>query len=129
MNAQPYRGSFTHGPAATDRYDAHRQRWTRTTGASASRIVPGRLIHWPVNQVDSNPPNLPDEVPFYSFFGYLDPTWVPPLVNGVQVDPDTLEWPWPKLLRFTIGLTDPVDPTFEQTYQFIVEVPAASQRQ
>jgi hypothetical protein len=137
----PYRGSERHSgtnPSTGDQavaYDAYYQSWMnngnllqRVTSTGLPLPFPARLIHWPTSAVDPNvDQNL--DTPLYSFFGYLDPTFTPRVINGVQVDPDTLEWPWPKLLRFTIGLTDPADPTFEQTYQFIVEVPAASRRQ
>lgn len=127
MPTEPYRGERTHN--TNSRFDAYTTRWTRSNGQPGTHIVPGRMIHWPVSQVDVGAEPLPDEIPFYSFFGYIDPTFTPAKVNGVQVDPDTIDWPWPKLLRFTIGLTDPADPTYEQTYQFIVEVPAANRRQ
>ena len=136
LPTKPYRGSERHtglnasGDQATG-YDAYYQSWVRRdNGVLLQRSIPfpARLLHWPTSAVDPNLEQDPN-VPLYSFFGYLDPTFKPTVVNGAQVDPDTLEWPWPKLLRFTIGLTDPADPTFEQTYQFIVEVPAATQRQ
>jgi hypothetical protein len=38
-------------------------------------------------------------------------------------DPETIPWPWPKLVRITMSLVDPSDPTIEQTYQFIFDLP------
>ncbi len=35
---------------------------------------------------------------------------------------ETVEWPWPKLVRITMTLADPEDPTFEQTYQFVFDL-------
>jgi type II secretory pathway pseudopilin PulG len=125
----PYRGETLANPVGYDNhYDAHLEQWVRSNGTTVGRILPGRLVHWPTDAVDPAI-DIPVEVPLYSFFGYVDPTFTPAVVNGVQVDPDTVEWPWPKLLRFTIGLTDPNDPNFEQTYQFVVELPTANQRQ
>lgn len=99
--------------------------------------IPQRLIHgnaWSTEQM-------------YSYFGFTDPgTGYPgatdynPLLGGLVVDvnrnnrndpgdgdvlnwPDTLPWPWPKLLRVTVTLSDPNDPTVEQTFQFVLEVP------
>ncbi len=57
----------------------------------------------------------------YSFFGYVDPTYNPPTpLNG---EPVSMPWPWPKLLRATVRLVDQSDPSYEQTYQFIFELP------
>lgn len=35
---------------------------------------------------------------------------------------ETMDWPWPKLIRITLTLADPEDPTFEQTYQFVFDL-------
>jgi|GEM_PF-506639 len=46
---------------------------------------------------------------------------VAPNVNtGV---PAQIPWAWPRLLRFTVTLADANDPTIEETFQFIVELP------
>jgi prepilin-type N-terminal cleavage/methylation domain-containing protein len=58
----------------------------------------------------------------YSFFGYVDPTYAPPNPNP-DGEPEAMPWPWPKLVRFTVRLVDQSDPSFEQTYQFIFELP------
>lgn len=80
----------------------------------------------------------------YSFFGYADPDpSYNPRAGGLFVDvnrngvydpedgdilnyPDTIPWAWPKLLRVTVSLADPSDPTIEQTFQFIFNVPQGS---
>lgn len=54
-----------------------------------------------------------------SFFGYIDPAYQP-TVSG---DPETVPWPWPRLIRVTLTLADPNDTTIERTFQFIFEVP------
>lgn len=67
-----------------------------------------------------------------SYFGYIDPTFNPDLNNnGTVTDPtdaasSTLPCPWPKLIRVTLSLADPSDPTIEQTFQFVFQVPAPS---
>ncbi|MBX9735983.1 MAG: hypothetical protein K2X32_03575 [Phycisphaerales bacterium] len=38
--------------------------------------------------------------------------------------PATLPWKWPRLLRITVTLADPIDPSFERTFQFILDLPA-----
>ncbi len=53
-------------------------------------------------------------------FGYTDPTYSP---TDPNVDPVTVPWPWPTLIRVTMTLADPVDPTIEQTFQFVFETP------
>ena len=64
----------------------------------------------------------------FSFFGYHDPTFNPldPNRDGNGSDAaraDSLPWPWPKMLRITMSLADPVDPSIEETFQFVVELP------
>lgn len=53
-------------------------------------------------------------------FGYHDPTYAP---SDPEIDPPTLPWPWPKLIRVTMTLADPNNPSVEQTFQFIFETP------
>ncbi|MFZ4575291.1 MAG: type IV pilus modification PilV family protein [Phycisphaerales bacterium] len=36
---------------------------------------------------------------------------------------DQLPWAWPKMLRFTISITDPEVPNYESTFQFVVTIP------
>lgn len=52
-------------------------------------------------------------------FGYNDPTYSP----QNQDDPATVPWPWPKLIRVTMTLADPIDPSIEQSFQFVFETP------
>ena len=63
-----------------------------------------------------------------SYFGYHDPTFDPddPNRNGNTSDAALAEsnpWPWPKLLRVTISLADPNDPSIEETFQFVIDLP------
>jgi|GEM_PF-2046511 len=41
--------------------------------------------------------------------------------------PTTMPAVWPKLVRVTYSVADPSDPSFEQTFQIILEVPAGTQ--
>lgn len=59
--------------------------------------------------------------------GNVDNNGVPlyePLEGDVLLDPDTIPWPWPKLVRVTVTIADPNDPTVEQTFQYVFETPA-----
>lgn len=95
-----------------------------------SRTVPSDLIHYPINARNNRP--WPEGRALYSFFGLIDPTFPPSVViNGNTVtdpfaSPSTRPWAWPKLIRVTISLVDPADPSVEQTYQFIFDVPQNS---
>lgn len=60
-------------------------------------------------------------------FGYVDPTWPagsPATGALTSSDPDTLAWAWPRLIRVTMTLVDPMDPEISETFQFVFEVPA-----
>lgn len=63
----------------------------------------------------------------FSFFGYVDPTFDPddplPAVAGDASEQPVLPWAWPKLIRVTLSLVDPTDPTIEETFQFVFETP------
>lgn len=56
-------------------------------------------------------------------FGYIDPTW-PGAATPSASEPRTLPWAWPKLIRVTMTLSDPVDAAIEETFQFVFDVPA-----
>lgn len=129
----------------------YRQRFLRKDGSLGHRWVQGRMIN--TNEdFDDYPGTGPDDNISYSYFGYIDPTYrpaahpdnpnaTPPIPNpGLLVDngtqgvwepnlgdvlndPETIPWPWPKLIRITMSLVDPSEPTVEQTYQFIFELP------
>ncbi len=83
-------------------------------------VAAGAPWAWPVQAGD----------PLMSYFGYVDPTFDPNKggTAGVLDDPTdsaspTIPWPWPKLIRVTLGLADPADPTVEQRFQFVFELP------
>jgi hypothetical protein len=65
-----------------------------------------------------------------SFFGYTDPTIPPPADgnNDGRVDGGSpaspTAWPWPKLIRVTVVLSDPQDPSLESTFQYVFATPS-----
>lgn len=98
------------------------------------RLNDGSYGVWPVNQrlihgQGINPANINPGDPLTSYFGFTDPTFNPDKNNDGRLDSPgdaaapTIPWPWPKLIRVTIGLADPNDPTFEQRYQFVFTLP------
>lgn len=94
--------------------------YQRLDGLSASQPLITELLY----QLETQPPppqynNEPDVLT--SYFGYTDPIYTPSNPDGL--DPATIPWPWPKLIRVTMTLADPVDPSIEQTFQFIFETP------
>jgi prepilin-type N-terminal cleavage/methylation domain-containing protein len=46
-----------------------------------------------------------------------------PQQGDIPVNPTSVGWAWPKLIRITYSISDPADPTLEQTFQIIVEIP------
>jgi hypothetical protein len=76
--------------------------------------------------------------PTVSYFGYTLPFFDPDNPDGStpvpgQVEPDaaaeeTLEWPWPELVRVTVTLTDPGDETIERTFQYVFPTPGNTAR-
>lgn len=55
-----------------------------------------------------------------SYFGYHDPTYTPAADDQIR----TIPWVWPKLIRITIRIADERDPTQEETFQYVFELPA-----
>lgn len=95
------------------------------TIVAATRPIPPELIHPELNALPRVPKPVSDEhTPMLgqltSCFGYIDPTWIPAANSD---EPSTIDWPWPKLIRVTIGLVDPKDPSIEQTFTFVFDVP------
>lgn len=75
-----------------------------------------------------------------SYFGYIDPTFNPgkPLEDnpgtpedesrGFSKTSELMEWPRPKLIRVTLSIADPQDPSKEETFQFVFDVPQTRAR-
>lgn len=71
--------------------------------------------------------------PLVSYFGYTLPFFDPadPDNDGNLADAaagDSLEWPWPELVRVTVTLADPGDETIERTFQYVFPTPGNSAR-
>lgn len=76
--------------------------------------------------------------PTVSYFGYTLPFFDPDNPDGSTVTPgmvepdaaaeETLEWPWPELVRVTVTLADPGDETVERTFQYVFPTPGNSAR-
>lgn len=104
--------------------DAHIQTVTMTDGRTGLWLVKPRVIQEPVDAQGMPAPQAGE--PFYSIFGYVDPTFPGPSPS-LTTAPDTIPCAWPRLIRVTMTLAYPADPSFEQTYQFIFQVPDDSQ--
>lgn len=111
--ARPYRGYKQRPYDSQPRDTAYEQDSVFAYPDDESNAVLSDLIHKPGSSTQ-----IPSGM-LYSYFGYVDPTYVPPQGSGKL----TRDWPWPKMLRITMSLADPVDPTTERTFQFIVELP------
>jgi type II secretory pathway pseudopilin PulG len=140
--ADIYLGESAANNSATRSGDRLVQAFTGLLDDGSGRYVPGvytrpvasELIHLPTNAEALNGA-WPEGRALYSCFGYVDPTYArgPLPVLGTNntrftttpdpTQPDALEWPWPRLLRVTISLTDPSEPDVEQTYQFVFDLP------
>lgn len=55
-----------------------------------------------------------------SYFGYFDPTYTPADADQIR----SIPWVWPKMIRITVRIADERDPTQEETFQYIFELPA-----
>lgn len=126
--AAPYYGKT--GPAAPAGaptgvpIDGHIQTVKLTDGNTGLWRVKPQVVQEPVDAQGMPAPQNGE--PFYSIFGYVDPTFPGP-TTALPTAPDTIPCAWPRLIRVTMTLADPADPSFEQTYQFIFQVPDDSQ--
>ncbi len=101
---------------STNEYRPYAMPYQRLDGTTATRNLPTSALYnlFPVPPRD----NYPDVLTAH--FGYIHPYYTP---TDPNVDPAIIPWPWPKLIRITMTLADPVDPSIEQTFQFIFETP------
>jgi type II secretory pathway pseudopilin PulG len=141
LDVRPYRNDDTGATADTHWYRYRLRSGAVTVPGGGAHRVKANLIHW----VPSGAVNIPDvdwsagqtlpggwptagafhaSVPLYSIFGYVDPTY--PAPSAGSDSPVTIPWAWPKLIRVTMSLVDPTDPTTEETFQFVFEVPSES---
>jgi hypothetical protein len=90
-----------------------------TSTALPNQFITDRLIYGysPVHD------GTPGEACLTSYFGWTDPTYAPPLpANSVMVGGHAT-WPWPRMIRVTITLSDPLEPTIESTFQYVFTTP------
>lgn len=77
--------------------------------------VPDWLIHgvmkWRQNGFDQSS--------LISYFGYFDPTFK----REDPLQPPSIPWAWPKMVRVTVTLADASDPSIEQTFQYVFDLP------
>jgi hypothetical protein len=66
-----------------------------------------------------------DEACLTSYFGWTDPTYIRSDLTGFITNTSaTAPWPWPKLIRVTVTLSDAQDPTIESTFQYVFTTPS-----
>lgn len=66
----------------------------------------------------STTPSLPLFAKDVNFNGVYEPQL------GEQLNiPETLPWKWPRMLRITVTLVDPIDSSYERTFQFVFNLP------
>ncbi|CAG0987173.1 hypothetical protein PHYC_02087 [Phycisphaerales bacterium] len=65
-----------------------------------------------------------------TYFGYTDPTFRPPRfnangtpINQQQPTTPSVPWPWPRMIRVTVTISDAQDPAIESTFQFVFSTP------
>lgn len=92
--------------------NVYQYKYEKLDGSDATRALDPGLVYRTIG---------PAEDIVTAHFGYIDPLYTP----GGSNDPQTLPWPWPKLIRITMTLADPTDPSIEQTFQFIFKTPDA----
>ncbi len=108
--------SFIDPYTTTETFPIYNMPYQRLDGSPATQALPPSALY---NNPALDPDNEPDIITAH--FGYIHPYYTP--TNSDGLDPTTIPWPWPKLIRVTMTLADPVDPAIEQTFQFIFETP------
>jgi prepilin-type N-terminal cleavage/methylation domain-containing protein len=138
-------------PWAPDISDVNRYRLVRDVPLNSGKSYPlftsPRLIYGTLPLANA------DQISLTSYFGWSDPTYPnvlgrsptppisPPFDPAVNPKPPatlgtpagewlnsgvasySVPWPWPTLVRVTLTLADPVDPTIETTFQYVFKVP------
>lgn len=73
------------------------------------------LVHGTVKR---HPSYTQEWASLISYFGYIDPSFKPD-TDGEAAMP----WPWPKMIRVTFTLADAADPSLEQSFQYVFDLP------
>lgn len=65
-----------------------------------------------------------------TYFGYVDPTFdrTGGGTGSAQIA-GPVAWPWPKAIRIILTLADPRDPSREETFEFVYDLPPEAPRQ
>ncbi len=105
-------------PALPPEYQPFKGDLTKSSNLQNNYKVKDWLIHGA--QLHTLVTGRGDQSSLVSYFGYYDPTFAPDVTSG---DPPSLPWPWPKMIRVTFTLTDPNDPSIEQSFQYVFNVP------
>jgi type II secretory pathway pseudopilin PulG len=122
---RPYAPGYLTASPWKPRAAEHRLDYRELSGSIKQFTVKNELIHGQ----GFAPANLSVGEPITSYFGYTDPTFNPDqdndgrLESGSDAASPTIPWAWPKLIRVTIGLADPIDPTIEQRFQLVFSLP------
>lgn len=74
---------------------------------------------WLIHGVLKWRPNGFDQSSLISYFGYFDPTFK----REDPLQPPSIPWAWPKMVRVTLTLADASDPSIEQTFQYVFDLP------
>lgn len=80
--------------------------------------VPSRLVH---GDRDPDPGQNAGRAELVSYFGYVNPEF-----NESDALSRSQPWPWPKQLRITVNIADPDRPGYEDTLQFVFDIPEES---
>lgn len=88
--------------------------WSGVTTV-ADYVVPEWLVHGVYKRSHWGA----DKLSLVSYFGYLDPTYK----KQNSTEPPSIPWTWPKMIRVTFTLADPADPSIEQTFQYVFDLP------
>jgi len=59
--------------------------------------------------------------PVTAVFGYTDPFWNPTTTDAGKAR--SVPWPWPALIRITVGLVEDREPNREERFQWVFELP------
>lgn len=80
-------------------------------------VVPEWLVHGVYKRHPVN--KQYDRHSLVSYFGYFDPSFK----KQNATEPPSLPWAWPKMIRVTLTLADANDPSIEQTFQYVFDLP------
>lgn len=101
---------------AQDANGAYYARVVQSFGGVTRPVAPALYMWGNGELIDSRP------CEWVMHFGYDDISYVP----SSDAQPRALPLAWPKLLRITIALADPREPSIEERFQYVFETPDAA---